>query len=193
MNIRQHSRCHYKRDYGSVPAGMNNLHTRRPAERRTPGGSPPPALTAAATTSVLGDKTAAATASGQTLRRKGSRPRRTRTSHSSLGERRSRGAGGVGDLVGRETFSGCCHLNTAPAGADRPKAHRQVLAPALAEAAPEHEHRPRGARRAGQPSGAAISARKTWTWPTRTRRDHRPDRGRNAAPWLGSGSSPSPA
>jgi hypothetical protein len=71
------------------------------------------------------------------------------------GRRRSRGAGGVGNLVGRETFSGCHHLgtdsgihlfaNTAPAGADRPKAHRQVLTPALAEAAPEHEHRPRGA------------------------------------------------
>jgi hypothetical protein len=30
-------------------------------------------------------------------------------------------------------------------------------------------------------------------WSARTRRDHRPDRGRNAAPWLGSSSSPSPA
>jgi hypothetical protein len=47
------------------------------------------------------------------------------------GGRRSRGAGGVGDLVGRETFSGCYHLstdggvhlsaNTAPVGAGRPK------------------------------------------------------------------------
>jgi hypothetical protein len=86
------------------------------------------------------------------------------------GGRRSRSAGGVGDLVGRETFSGCCHLNTAPAGTGRPKAHRQVLAPALTEAAPEHEHRPRGARRAEQPSGAAIGARKTWTWSACTRR-----------------------
>jgi hypothetical protein len=109
------------------------------------------------------------------------------------GGQRSRGDGGVGDLVGRETFSGCCHLNTAPAGAGRPKAHRQVLAPALAEAAPEHEHRPRSTRHARQPSGAAVGARKTWTWPARTRRNHRPDRGRNAAPWLGSSSSPSPA
>ena len=110
-----------------------------------------------------------------------------------LGGRRPRSAGGVGNLVGRETFSGCCHLNTATVGAGRPKAHRQVLAPAFAKATPEHEHRPRGARRAGQPSGAAVGARKTWTWPARTRRDHRPDRGRNAAPWLGSSSSPSPA
>jgi hypothetical protein len=50
------------------------------------------------------------------------------------GRRRSRGAGGVGDLVDRETFSGCCHhstdggvhlsANTASASAGRPKAHR---------------------------------------------------------------------
>jgi hypothetical protein len=86
MNIRRHSKCHYKRDSGSVPAGMNNLHTRRPAGRRTPSGSPPPTPTAATTTSVLGGKTAAATASGQTLRRKSPRPRRTRTSHSSQGD-----------------------------------------------------------------------------------------------------------
>jgi hypothetical protein len=119
------------------------------------------------------------------------------------GRRRSRGAGGVGGLVSGETFSSCCHhstdggvhlsANTAPASADRPKAHRQVLTPALAEAAPEHEHRPRGVRRVGQPSGTAVGARKTWTWPARTRRDRRPDEGRNAAPCPGSSSSPSPA
>jgi hypothetical protein len=86
MNIRQHSRCHYKRDSGSVPAGTNNLHTRRPAGRRTPSGSPPSAPAAATTTSVPGSKTAAATASGQTLRRKSSCPQRTRTSHSSQGD-----------------------------------------------------------------------------------------------------------
>jgi hypothetical protein len=120
-----------------------------------------------------------------------------------LGRGRPRGAGEVGDLVDRETFSGCHHLstdggvhlsaNTAPAGVGRPKAHWQVLTPDLAEAAPEHEHRPRDVRRAGQPSGTAIGARKTWTWLARTRRDHRPDEGRNAAPCPGSSSSPSPA
>ena len=40
MNIRQHSRCHYKRDSGSIPAGMNNLHTWRPAGRQSPDASP---------------------------------------------------------------------------------------------------------------------------------------------------------
>jgi hypothetical protein len=53
---------------------------------KTPGGSPTPAPAAAATTSIPGGKTAAATTSGQTLRRKGFRTRRTRTSHSSQGD-----------------------------------------------------------------------------------------------------------
>jgi hypothetical protein len=43
----------------------------------------------------------------------------------------------------------------------------------------EHEYRPRGVRRVVRPSGAAGHSR--------------PDRGRNAAPWPGSSSSPSPA
>jgi hypothetical protein len=48
MNIRQHSRCHYKQDSGPVPA---------------------------TTTSALGGQTAAAMTSGQTLLRQGPRPR----------------------------------------------------------------------------------------------------------------------
>jgi hypothetical protein len=32
MNIHWCSRCHYKRDSGSVPAGTNNLHTRGPRD-----------------------------------------------------------------------------------------------------------------------------------------------------------------
>jgi hypothetical protein len=44
------------------------------------------------------------------------------------GRRRSGGAGGVGNLVGREALSGCHRLNATPAGAGRLKAHRQVLA-----------------------------------------------------------------
>jgi hypothetical protein len=31
MNKHRYSRCHYKRNSGSTPAGMNNLHTRGPA------------------------------------------------------------------------------------------------------------------------------------------------------------------
>jgi hypothetical protein len=44
---------------------------------------------------------------------------------------------------------------------------------------PEHEYCPRGVRRVVRPPGAAGH--------------NRPDRGWNAAPWLGSSSSPSPA
>jgi hypothetical protein len=41
-----HSKCHYRRNSGSVPAGMNNLHIGEPAGRRTSGD--PPTTSAAA-------------------------------------------------------------------------------------------------------------------------------------------------
>jgi hypothetical protein len=41
-----HSKCHYRQNSGSVPAGMNNLRTGEPAGRRTPGD--PPVTSAAA-------------------------------------------------------------------------------------------------------------------------------------------------
>jgi hypothetical protein len=41
--------------------------------------------------------------------------------------------------------------DNAPANSGRPKAHRRVLTPVLAEAVLEHEYRPRGVRRAGRP------------------------------------------
>jgi hypothetical protein len=83
--------------------------------------------------------------------------------------------------------------DTAPANSGRPKAHRQVLTPVLAEAVPEHEYRPRGVRRAGRPPGVADGARRTWTWLARARHDRHPDEGRKATPWPESSSSPSPA
>jgi hypothetical protein len=193
MNKHRHSRCHYKRNSGSTPAGMNNpprwracgatkplVARRRPLRQQR---QQPPSRAAR----QLQQRLPGRRCGGKAFAHEGREP-----AIQARG-RRSRGAGGVGGLVSRETFSGCCHPNTAPAGAGRLKAHRQVLAPALAEATPEHEHRPCGARRAGRPSGAAVGARKTWTWPARTRHDHRPDRGQNATPWLGSSSSPSPA
>jgi hypothetical protein len=171
MNIRRHSRCHYKRNSGSTPAGMNNLHTRRPTGRRTPSGSPTTAPAAATTTSVPGGKTAAAAASGRTLRQKSPRPQRTRTSHSSQGDRGPRvraelaissaekpsPAAATTTLTAASTCPPTLHQQASAA----PKAHRQVLTPALAEAAPEHEHCPRGVRRAGEPSGTVVGARKT--------------------------------
>jgi hypothetical protein len=59
MNRHRHSRCHYKRNSGSTPAGMNNLHTGGPAGQRTPVGSPPTAPSTATTTSAPGGQTAA--------------------------------------------------------------------------------------------------------------------------------------
>jgi hypothetical protein len=47
--------------------------------------------------------------------------------------------------------SGHLPTNTAPANSGRPKAHRQVLTPVLAEAVPEHEYHPRGVRRVERP------------------------------------------
>jgi hypothetical protein len=124
-------------------------------------------------------------------RNSGSTPART-----SRQGRRARGptTGGADDLVGRETFSGCHHLstndgihlptNTAPASIGHPQS-----APAGPHSRPrrknengtvsEHEYCPRGVRHVVRPSDAAGHSR--------------PDRGRNAAPWPGSSSSPSPA
>jgi hypothetical protein len=42
-----HSQCHYKRNSGSVPAGMNDLHSGEPAGRRVPGDSPVTSVAAA--------------------------------------------------------------------------------------------------------------------------------------------------
>jgi hypothetical protein len=47
MNKHRHSRCHYKRNSGSTPAGMNNLHIGEPAGQRTPGDSPATSAAAA--------------------------------------------------------------------------------------------------------------------------------------------------
>jgi hypothetical protein len=137
MNIRQHSRCHYKRDSGSVPAGMNNLRTRRPAGRRTPSGTPPPTPAAATTTSVLGGKTAVATASGQTLRWKSSRPQRMRTSHSSQGDR------GPG-----------VRAESAISSAEKPSPAAATTAPTAASTCPPtlHQQAPAAPKRTGRSS-----------------------------------------
>jgi hypothetical protein len=63
MNRHRHSRCHYKRNSGSTPAGMNNLHIGGPTGRQAPGGLPP-TTAAATTTSAPGDQIAATMTSG---------------------------------------------------------------------------------------------------------------------------------
>jgi hypothetical protein len=79
-----HSKCHYKRNSGSVPAGTNNpTKSGNPRSDHEPtGGPPPPDPATAATTSAPGGEAASAAASGQVLRQEGSHPQRTRTSHS---------------------------------------------------------------------------------------------------------------
>jgi hypothetical protein len=153
MSIRQHSRCHYKRDSGFVPAGMNNLHTKRPAGRRTPSGPPPSAPTAAATTSVPGGKTAAATASGQTLWRKSSCPPRTRTSHSSQGD------GGPG-----------VQAELAISSAEKPSQAATTSAPTAASTCPPTPHQRASAapKRTGRSSLSSSPREREWDRP-RTR------------------------
>jgi hypothetical protein len=74
MNRHRHSRCRYKRNSDSTPAGTNNLHIGEPAGRQTPSGSPP-TTAAATTTSAPGGQTAAVMTLGQMLLRQGPRPR----------------------------------------------------------------------------------------------------------------------
>jgi hypothetical protein len=94
----------------------------------------------------------------------------------------ARGSLAYGDHHLSTDDGGHLPTNTAPANNDRPKAHRQVLSPVLAEAVPEHKYRPRGVRRVERPPGAADSAGRTWTWPARAWHDRRPGGGRKAAP-----------
>jgi hypothetical protein len=72
-----HSKCHYKRNSGSVPAGTNNpTRLGKPRSDRGPtGGPPPPDPATATTTPAPGDEAASAAASGQVLRQKDSHPR----------------------------------------------------------------------------------------------------------------------
>jgi hypothetical protein len=131
MNRHRHSRCHYRRNSGSTPAGMNNLHIGEPAGGQTPGDSP-------------ATSTAAAMVPGRTLPPEGSRSCPHSRDENQILKPKSggRSAGGVDSLDGGEAFSSCHHLsidggvhlstNTAPASAGRPKAHWQVLTPVLA-------------------------------------------------------------
>jgi hypothetical protein len=131
MNKHRHSRCHYKRNSGSTPAGMNNLHIGGPAERQTPGGS-----------SATAAPTARQRPPSRTARQQQRWPQGEREPAIKAKEPEAWSAGGTDGVVGGETFSGCHHLstddsghlptNTAPASGGRPKAHQQVLTPVLA-------------------------------------------------------------
>jgi hypothetical protein len=152
MNKHRYSGCHYKRNSSYTPAGMNNLHTRGPAGRQTPGGSPATTAPAATTTSVSDGKIAAATASGQTLLLKGPRSRPLAGDENQPLKPKSRMPGAqvaltvssakaataaVGSLSSGNHHlstddSGHLPTNTAPASGDHSQVHRQVLTPVLA-------------------------------------------------------------
>jgi hypothetical protein len=163
--------------------GMNNLHIGGPAGQQAPGGSP--------TTSA-----AAAMVPGRTLPLEGSRSRPLAgDENQTLKPKRRRP--GV-QMASRSRRQGSfLQLPPPQHRRRRPPAHQHRTSerrpPQSAPtgphsrprhdnengAVPEHEYRPRGVRRVVRPPGAAGH--------------RRPDRGRNAAPWLGSSSSPSPA
>jgi hypothetical protein len=167
MNIRQHSRCHYKRDSGSVPAGMNNLHTRRPMGRRTPSGSPPPAPAVAATTSAPDSQTAAAMTLGQTLLRQGPRPRLHSRGEDKLSKPKSRRPGAqmaAAISSATRTSPATCppadpHSNPQGRASTDPRAKASCRS--KGRTAQEHGRRPSSAQRLRRSPGArgATAAR----------------------------------
>jgi hypothetical protein len=131
MNIHRHSRCHYKRDSGSVPTGMNNLHTRRPAGRQLPSSG-----WFADNHSSSGDNDLCfgrPNSSSDDLRADTAATRPSPTSPLEgrgqaikAKEPEARSADGSGDLVGDEDFSG--HLRPAVPRGPQPGSQRMIAA-----------------------------------------------------------------
>jgi hypothetical protein len=169
LNIHRHSRCHYKRNSSSTPAGMNNLHIRGPVGRQAPGDSPP-TTAAATTTSAPGSQTAAAMTSGQTLLRQGPRPRPHSRGEDKLSKPKSRRPGAQmaptissatrpspAATTSASTTSATCPL-TDPHSSPPERASTDLRAEASCRSegrtAQEHERRPSSARRLGRSPGA---------------------------------------
>jgi hypothetical protein len=109
MNRHRHSRCHYKRNSGSAPAGMNNLHIGGPAGRQNPRW-----LAVARSGSSNNDlHSGRPNSSSDDLRADAAAIRPSPTSPlEGRGQAEGRrvggqSAGGSDYLVGRETSSGC--------------------------------------------------------------------------------------
>jgi hypothetical protein len=137
MNKHWYSRCHYKRNSGSTPAGMNYLHIgvarRRPLHQQRGND-----LRLGRQDSNSDGPRANATAGRPSF----TSPRGGREPAIKAKEPEARSAGGTDGVVGGETFFGCHHLstddgshlptNTAPASGGHPQAYRQVLTLVLA-------------------------------------------------------------
>jgi hypothetical protein len=169
MNIRRHSRCHYKRDSGSVPAGMNNLHIGGPAGRQLPGGSPPPTPAAVTTTSAPGGQTAAAMTSGQTLLRQGPRPCPHSRGEDKISKPKSQRPGAqmtptISSATGTSpavttsapTTAATCLLvdpHSSPPGQASTDLRKEASCRSTGRTTQEHERRPSSARRLGRSPG----------------------------------------
>jgi hypothetical protein len=176
MNIHWHSRCHYKRNSGSTPAGMNNLHIGGPAGQQAPGDSPP-TTAAATTTSAPGGQTAAAMTSGQTLLRQGPRPRPHSRGEDKLSKPKSRRPGAQmaptissatrpspAATTSAPTTAATCPLvdpHSSPPGRASTDLRTEASCRSEGRIAQEHERRPSSTRRLGRSPGArgATAAR----------------------------------
>jgi hypothetical protein len=137
MNRHRHSRCHYKRNSGSIPAGTNNPHIGGPAGRQNPwwlagarSGSSDNNLRSEWPNSSSNDlrADAAATSSSPTS------PLEGQGQAIKAKEPEARSADGGGDLVGDEDFFSHHHLSAddgshlptgrSPLGSSRTGEHR---------------------------------------------------------------------
>jgi hypothetical protein len=148
MNSHRHSRCHYKRNFGSIPAGMNNLHTGEPAGRQPPGDSP-------------ATSAAAAMVPGWTLQLEGSRSRpHSRDANQTLEPKSWRpGAQMVAAIPSAARTSSAATISAPTTEAICPPADPHSDPPG--RAAPASAQRRRTGAKAGQPknTNAALAAR----------------------------------
>jgi hypothetical protein len=161
MNRHRHSRCHYKRNSGSVPAGMNNPPPTLEGPRgdKALGRPPSPAPAAATTTSAPGGRTAAAMASGRTPLQQCPRPRLRSRGEDKYKGLEARSADGGGDPASDEDFSSRRHLSTDDRS--RLPTGRSPLGSSRTSGAPTSAQRRRTGAKAGQPqnTNAALAAR----------------------------------
>jgi hypothetical protein len=162
MNRHRHSRCHYKQNSGSVPAGMNNPPPptlEGPRGDKALGRPLSPAPAAATTTSAPGGRTAAAMASGWTPLQQCPRPRLRLRGEDKYKEPEARSADGGSDPANDEDFSSRRHLSTNDRS--RLPTGRSPLGSSRTSGAPTSAQRRRTRAKAGQPqnTNAALAAR----------------------------------
>jgi hypothetical protein len=149
MNRHRHSRCHYKRDSGSTPAGTNN-----PPHRRSCGTTTSRWLADARSGSSDNDlRSRRPNSSSEDLRADAAATRPSPTSPLEgrgqaikAKEPEARSVDGGGDLIDDEDFFSLHHLSTDL----RAEASYQ----SKGRTTQEHEHRPSSVRRLGRSPGA---------------------------------------